>query len=534
MKTIVIGIDAATWSVMMPLLETGSLPNLSSLMRNGTWGTLRSTILPMTPPAWTSIATGVNPGKHGIYDFVVQDQNTYRINPVNYSRMECPTIWDLFNIYDKKIGVVNFPLSFPPNQDASFFISGFGSPEGATFAYPPELIPYLKAKDYRIHPRIRPTKNGNKYFCEVKNLTDIQAEITLKLLKEMKWDLLWVIFQGLDWIQHFLWDSKHGTENAVSAFYKYMDSIIGQFVSEAKGDWNIVILSDHGFREVEAEIHINRVLEEWGYLMRVETNSIRKVGKIWDLALNTGLSIGRKLRFSTKSQIKEYIPKMLRSIFLRQRKEQLRLHKMIDWTHTKAFSFGYMGRIYIHDQHRYPNGCVEPGNEYFQLREEIIEKLKTLEHPDTGMPLVGEIFRKEDVYTGNKLRFAPDILFHPTDFGYSFFGDFGKSWFCRAQHRLADHDMEGIFILNGKYIRQGIEINANVVDIAPTLLYLHDLPVSYEMDGRVLEKALVEDLIADRQIQFADSPAQTKITEYSLSETERILFEDRLRDLGYL
>jgi predicted AlkP superfamily phosphohydrolase/phosphomutase len=309
-RTLVIGLDAATWSEMTPLIQEGKLPNIRMLIDGGASGTLTSTIPPMTPSAWTSIATGVNPGKHGIYDFVRQ---TYRIAPINYSYLKRPAIWDIFNAYGKNVGVVNFPLAFPPPKVESFFISGLASPELESCAYPSKLWTYLRSKGYRVHPKFRPEIGVKQYFDEVKDLTKIQCEVTIELMKRWDWELFWVVFQALDWVQHYLWKADVDGENAVQAFYRYLDTVVGKLVQEANDDWNIVVLSDHGFLEIKAEIHLNTLLEEWGYLKRRET-SRGLTERITNFSLQEGRKLGRRLPLALRKWVKRRIGKAMNNV----------------------------------------------------------------------------------------------------------------------------------------------------------------------------------------------------------------------------
>jgi predicted AlkP superfamily phosphohydrolase/phosphomutase len=533
MKTLIIGLDAATWRLMTPLVQQGKLSTIKKLIDEGVSGMIHSTMPPMTPPTWASIVTGVNPGKHGIYDFVKQDRRTYRISPINYLFRNRPAIWDIFNAYKKKVCVVNFPLVFPPPKVDAFFISGLASPERKFYSHPPKLNKYLKSRGYRIHPRFGPEKGAKQYFDEVKNLTEIQCEVSIELMKQWDWELFWVVFQGLDWIQHYLWNAIIEGENAVVAFYYYMDHVIKRFLQEAQDNWNIVILSDHGFRKIRAEIHLNNILEKWGYLKRIEISQ-GLAEKIRNFTLRVGWKLGRNLSFAVKQWIKRHIPEKIYSDLRELLNEQLRLHEMIDWSRTRAFSFGYMGRIYIHKKGKYPQGTVT-AKEYEVLREEIIAQLKSLKDPKTEKPIIGEIFRKEEIYTGNQLQGAPDIIFNPSDFAYMIYGDFSSSWYKLPEGRIADHDMEGILIMKGKNIRKGIKISAKAIDIAPTLLYLHNLPLLDDMDGRVLKKAFTEELKSIRKIQTVKTTIFTgKKEKHKYSKAELQEIEKRLHELGYL
>jgi predicted AlkP superfamily phosphohydrolase/phosphomutase len=531
MKTLVIGLDCATWRVMTPLIEQGDLPHLQMLMKEGASGILRSTIPPMTPLAWTSIVTGVNPGKHGLYDFVCQDCNTYRVTPVNYSRLFRPAIWDIFNAYDKKIGVVNFPLAFPTPQVESFFISGIASPENQNFAHPSYLMDFLQGKNYRIYPSFAPNNGAKRYLQEIKDLTDIQIEATRHFMKEEAWELMIAVFMGIDWVQHYLWDKKIAGNNAVHDFYRYIDVKLGEILSEAEEEWNIIVLSDHGAREIEGEIHLNLLMEKWGYLNRSEIPQDITT-KARNLVLNAAQNLGRKIPFSLKQHAKQLLK--TRYVDKEPHRKQLKLHNMIDWRRTRAFSYGYMGHIYIHKKGKYPLGIVDTDEEYETLREEIIARLKSLQDPETGQLIVDKIFRAEEIYEGERLANASDIIFNPTGFRYMIYGDFGDSWFLRPQIRLADHDMEGILIMKGKEIQQRVKVNADVVDIAPTLLYLHDLPILDDMDGQVLQEAFDARLISKRKVLTVKSTNFTKQTEREYGDTEQQEVEKRLRDLGYL
>ncbi|MCF7890529.1 alkaline phosphatase family protein [Candidatus Bipolaricaulota bacterium] len=281
-KTIVLGLDAATWSIMKPLLKSGDLPNLKDLAKKGVSGNLTSTTPPMTPLAWNSIVTGVNPGKHGIYDFVQQDSGSYEITPIvsDGVELEVPAIWDLFSQQKRKVGVMNFPLSYPPPENEPFFISGISSPESGDFTYPSELKKRLQQKDYRIHPRFGAQDNPpGKYIEEVEELTQKQLEVALNLLQDYDLDMFWAVFMGIDWVQHYLWNETINGEKAVNRIYRFMDTVVGELLEAIGSEWNVLVLSDHGFSEISGEIHLNNLLEKWGYLKRKEQD-ISSLNKI--------------------------------------------------------------------------------------------------------------------------------------------------------------------------------------------------------------------------------------------------------------
>ncbi len=78
-RVLIIGLDGVTWNVLTPLVNEGRLPNIKRAIENGAWGALQSTTPPITPAAWTTFLTGVQPGKHGIIDFERYDTATNKL-----------------------------------------------------------------------------------------------------------------------------------------------------------------------------------------------------------------------------------------------------------------------------------------------------------------------------------------------------------------------------------------------------------------------------------------------------------------------
>ena len=68
-QVVVIGLDGATWDLLQPWIDRGDLPTLAGLQETAAWGEMQSAVPYLSPPAWTSAVTGVNAGKHAIFDF---------------------------------------------------------------------------------------------------------------------------------------------------------------------------------------------------------------------------------------------------------------------------------------------------------------------------------------------------------------------------------------------------------------------------------------------------------------------------------
>lgn len=535
-RTIVIGLDAATWDIIDPLLEEDRLPNIQKLIKAGSSGILNSTTPPMTPLAWTSIVTGVTPGKHNIYDFLEQDKNTYRISPTDYSKMSKLTIWDIYNYDNRNIGVVNFPAFYPPKEVNEFFISGIPNDTTQNFVYPKKIQDDINSTDYRIHPNVTPEAGDKEYFEEIKSLTDIQCDITIDLMERYDIELLFTVFMGIDWIQHYLWDASIDGENAVDLFYIYMDKTIGRLldnINRNNKNYNIMILSDHGGQKIKGEIHLNNLLEKLGYLTRIESK-VTYYKKIKNFFLNKARILGKSLPILLREKIRKRVSnKILDEMRKISGNSQANMHSSIKWEETTAFSYGYMGKIFIHRSDQYINGTVE-NSQYRQLRNELIESLEKVTHPETGEIIAEKVVPIEDIYSGEKMEEAPDILFIPKNWEYMIYGDFDNKWIHNPKKRIADHTGEGIFILYGDEIKnKNKKINIDITDVAPTLLYMDNLPILDEMDGKVLKKLFSEYFNKNNNPKFILNNKIEKNINKSESSNEQEI-KDRLEDLGYI
>src|SRR5688572_32958790 len=95
------------------MLDAGELPNIGRASREGARGILRSTTHPLTPHAWSTIVTGVNAGRHGIWDFTERDESGYQLRLVNGSFRRSPAVWDRLRRSERRLGIVNVPFTWP-------------------------------------------------------------------------------------------------------------------------------------------------------------------------------------------------------------------------------------------------------------------------------------------------------------------------------------------------------------------------------------------------------------------------------------
>ncbi len=221
-KTLLIGVDGATFTVLDPLLERGVMPFLGDLVARGVRAPLRTITPPLTPPAWTSLMTGKRPGEHGVFDFFQKetpDSEYFRF--ASSQDIRSATIWSLASDEGKRVISLNFPLMFPPPAVNGYVVPGGWMPwrQLRLGCHPPGLFDRLKTL-----PSFEPRELSLDMKLEAKAIEGCADEeyvewIQLHLRREQRWfeilrhlleddeqtDLIAVMFDGVDKLQHLCW-----------------------------------------------------------------------------------------------------------------------------------------------------------------------------------------------------------------------------------------------------------------------------------------------------------------------------------------
>src|SRR3990167_9571242 len=138
-KLIGVGLDSATLDILLPLVKDGNLPTFKRLIEGGTYGILESTIPPITPCAWETAMTGVNPGKHNIFDFFSYTPD-YGVEVLTSSDRSSLAVWDFLGFANKKTIVFNYPMGYPPKRIEGIFVAGMKTPGiNTNFTFPKSI-----------------------------------------------------------------------------------------------------------------------------------------------------------------------------------------------------------------------------------------------------------------------------------------------------------------------------------------------------------------------------------------------------------
>jgi predicted AlkP superfamily phosphohydrolase/phosphomutase len=545
-------------------------------MREGAYGDLCTVIPPMTAPAWTSFMTGVNPGQHGIIDFVQRRAGSYAVAPVNGSHRRARSLWDIAGAAGRQVGAINVPLTYPPQPVNGFMVSGMltpfeadalatrasretrgpgttRAPKTAGYTYPPELAGELDRAvgGYRIHMKPSYARgNIGEFLDDLEVLTGKQVAATRHLMRGYPWDLLAVVYRGPDGVQHAachatdpahpLYTPQHAERygRAILDVYRQVDGHLAGLMELLDKDTTLVLMSDHGYGPLHEFIYVNNWLMRWG-LMRVRRAPFSRLRwlafrlglspvEVYDVLLRLGL--GSLKGAVTKGKNRG----LLASFFLS--------FADVDWSRTTAYAVGNGGQIFVNLRGREPQGIVEPGAEYERVVAQIVDRLREMADPRTGERIELDIYRRDELYAGAHVDLMPDVVFLPRDLRRMPFGEYefgsnklvGPSWSISGTHR-----MNGVVMFWGPGVRPGQELHgARIIDLAPTILSLLDVEIPGHMDGRVLDRAFQTGALAPRwgaaEGGGVDGERVQPGARVQLSEEEQAEISDRLRGLGYV
>lgn len=283
-KILLIGWDAADWSVARPLMEQGKMPALKRLVSEGVSGNL-ATIRPvLSPMLWTSIATGKRAWKHGIHGFSEPMPNGAGIRPITNLSRKCKAVWNIFNQQGWKSNVIGWWPSAPAEPINGVMVSNhfqqaiadLGKPwqMRSGTVHPRELEEPLM--DLRIHPAelenehilpfvpsaatVDPAKDTRLESCAkiIAEISSVHAAATACMQLE-PWDFMAVYYDGIDHFGHgFMryhpprqpWVDEEDFKRysgVVEAAYRYHDMMLDTLLKLAGDDTTVMLISDHGF-----------------------------------------------------------------------------------------------------------------------------------------------------------------------------------------------------------------------------------------------------------------------------------------------
>ena len=439
-RVVFIGLDGTPYTFMQRLIAEGRAPNAARLAQQGSLLRMDSMWPWVSSVAWSTMMTGVNPGKHNIFGFIDRDPATYKQFIPTSRHMKARTLWEVLSDAGKRVVVVNVPVTFPPREVNGLLVAGFLSPSLDKAVYPAAYIPTLKSLGYIVDAdpwKARESKAGA--LEEVNAALDARIRTLFYLLEKEAWDYLHVHIMETDRLHHFLWQQME-EEDPVYApafydFYRRIDDMLGRLASELDDDTTLMWMADHGFCTINKEVYVNRWLMDQGWLRLRTIPPDRKKG------------------------LDEIDPASV------------------------AYSLD-PGRVVIRLKGREKDGSVEPGPEYEALRDEIAAAALELVDPDNGRPIFQAAFKREDLYHGPYLDQAADLILAPHD-GYDPKGSlFRETLTYKGEELVGMHTYDDAMLYVGGQAIQPARFS--VLNVMPTILQLMQVPLPGNLDGESL------------------------------------------------
>jgi predicted AlkP superfamily phosphohydrolase/phosphomutase len=537
-RLLVLGLDGATWDVIEPL--AGDLPNLRRLWTGGARARLRSTTPPMTLPAWSSILTGVNPGRHGFLDFTRRIPGTYRLEFLNATHRGVPTLHELLSARGQRVASIAVPTTWPPSAVDGIVVSGFDSPVATTVeashCHPSGVYDELRRRfgglrfaDFQEAAQ-GPGWHAHALGTLLREVGRKEAVCDLLLARE-RWGSFMVVFGESDTASHHFWafhdrsSPRHrpGLPHALGDVYRRLDAAVGRL--SARADL-VCVVSDHGFGGAGTLVlYLNRWLEQHGWLRFSGTSQSVAGDRLRQLAL----------RLPVERLVRRVPAAWLGDVETRTR------YGAIDFRHTRAWSdeTNYAATIHLNVRGRDPLGTIDDVD---AATRELTRLLLAWKVDGTGV--VERVWRRDEVCRGPAAGGAPDLVLtfaNPGGYSPTLLPSTrvaaGTTFRHLDPHELQGgkglgmngaHRPEGVLILHGAPFAAGVTVEASVEDVLPTLLHALGEGIPAHVEGHVLQEAF-----AGRRHERRVPAETVRPPLVALRHDEARHLADRLTALGY-
>ena len=439
-RVVFIGLDGTPYTFVQRLIREGRAPNMARLVQQGSLLRMDSTWPWVSSVAWSTMMTGVNPGKHNIFGFIDRDPATYKQFVPTGRNMKAKTLWEVLSEAGKRVAVVNVPVTYPPRQVNGLMVCGFLSPSLEKAVYPPSYLPALQQLGYIVDAdpwKARESKD--LALQEVNRALDARIRTLFHLLEAEAWDYLHVHVMETDRLHHFLWQQMEAEDPTYApAFYdvyRRIDEMLGELADRLGGDTTLMWMADHGFCTIKKEFYVNRWLMDQGWLHLRQIPPERQKG------------------------LDEIDPSSV------------------------AYSLD-PGRVVIRVRGREKEGSVAPGAEYEALREEISAAALELHDPESGEPIFQHVFRREELYHGPYVEQAADLILAPYD-GYDPKGTlYRETLTYKGDELVGMHTYDDAMLYVGGHTLP--QTRFSVLRVMPTILELLGVAPPSGLDGESL------------------------------------------------
>ncbi|WP_435010438.1 alkaline phosphatase family protein [Tundrisphaera lichenicola] len=541
-RLVILGLDGATWSTLDPMRERGLMPNLDSLLSRSAYGTLRSCIPPVTSAAWTTMMTGCGPARHGVFDHRFYDAAAGRLKVNHARRVRVPTFWHQLSDSGRSVVSLNLPVTYPPLPVRGIVVSGMDAPHlDAALSGAPHFAERLRAEIPGYHLRTiwkRPPRDLDEMTENSRQTIEVfEAGADAGLLADRlnpEWSALLVQFQNLDPFQHRVWRYLNVDETGIEdpPFNAQADSVmtgldraIGRLCELAsRRGAGVMVVSDHGFGPCLGRVHANRILVDAGIArmpgvrgrLRRRARQAAEHLRIWGAKRDDPGARSASFEQSIAAQFP------------------------FDWKRTRAFAphQDTAAMVYLNSADRRRGAPLVTPRQVEETLAETVAALEGARHPETGRALFPHVISTAEAYGIDPAREGfPDLIAPPDDpYWVRCKLSRGTDWVEPDPMMPGTHRPEGVIALEAPGVVPGRTMQANLRDVAPSILSLFGLPIPEYVEGQKFACLGNPGWIGRNQRR---DPAHSGIggphlPGFEYTEEEQALIEQRLADLGYL
>jgi predicted AlkP superfamily phosphohydrolase/phosphomutase len=494
-RLVVLCLDGGTWDLIDPLIQSGQMPNLSRLKRDGVSGMLMSTDPSFSPVVWTTIGTGVLPETHGINSFYsTQDY------------LQSKRVWDVLEENGHSIGMFRWLVTWPPHATNGFIVPGILAQDAECFPSKYNFVNQLRMDKklgrssglvgtisvawrfmraglrmetcldiaQELWPALRSGQYVDFHIAARRAEIRLNADVYCHLLREAQPEFTCFYDNGADVLCHYYWHyyepelfkdvDPAGVErygSVISDYYALNDRVFGRIVDHLEPTSNVMVLSDHG-----------HTADTDGAKRAFYPRSEPVLEALGMKDEFYGIALGSKM--------------FIESVKADADEKRAALAAAVDAFNSVTTQEGNV-RVFnaeIHDDDRV---LLTASEELADLSGTVLT--------DAGVVKV-------------------------------------EDWFL-TKAMTGTHEPEGIYLLRGPAFRAGTTgPNSNLVDVAPTLLYLAGLPLSRELEGGVVWEAFTDAFRAENETAWVDTYGHFDPLRRDLKLDEETM--KKLRALGYV
>ena len=507
-RVLVVGLDAAEATLLDRWSAEGRLPTIAALAAAGSVWRLGNPLETLPGAIWPEIATGRSCGR--IAQYFHRDQlhtGEGRLRPITRDDIETEHYyWSVASRAGCRVAVIDPGHAISSENLNGVELLQWGThdrvfPLAARLPGPYAGLlskhgryPVFSCDRYRVG-----RSSKERLLADLLRGIERKRALLLDLLRGEDWDLFSCALSESHCVGHHFWhfhDASHPDHDprapapmreAIATVYTGLDETVGALIDAAGRDCTTLVFASHGMGPL-----IGGYLLLWEVLVRLGMGSDGGAARA---------SAVRGLQYALKDRVPiEWVP------FAQSVARIGPVRRLLERAGCPAFPLespraraaplpnNRVGAIRLNLKGREPHGCVEFGREAEELGGELRSELLALEHPERGEPIVQRVVTANEAFGADHHPDLPDLMVvFRTDLGALEACHSPRVGLVRApvltarNNRTGDHTPQSrLWVVGPGVAAGGAASQANVLDIAPTVLELLGVPLPGGIDGRPL------------------------------------------------